>query len=767
MDSPICTENNHAPFKDQIDDETVMFDLDMSVDGMPDTPLKNDDNDSDTQKSRTNQSGNSLSALPSRRESRLKSENASRSASFSGLADNVHLEDIYEYDWADSDSESPGGKNEKESYIVQEILADYLKIKSFKRKYPDLSRRAMDAYERSWLQQEGIVPVGRADLGLTALKTDDVMKLLQQDYPEVHVALTDLFRRRKFKTTIENQKRQYEAARIERGEARAEAARRRALDSAADYNHRLISERLNSRRCYWDLQTMQIHIPQRKYKLLDYTNIPTGAVIPGQFAEYYMNYTPEQLSYLPLSRVLYPHPLQKHKNPPPLPTTLRFGSIKPKVSTPPVVMTTTNSDFGDQYSTGGDNSRLMDPSNHHYNNDNNNYNNNNNSNNHIMNSTDGVHRGVHHTDGTFSATGNGNTNSNTFSTESDVDKANSSIYRRFKTNVGDMNTENPSCVVCGQLALNYIRCSECKLIGHPKCLDIPDSMIPGVKSYAWTCLECKRCVECNDSGQEDQMMFCDRCDRGYHAFCVGLGRIPNGKWECLLCEALPTPAKKGRPRKYAPKDMDDLPWGYSVRKPCKPKVKSISNFPRPKPMYDIKKDAPVRLLTPAASHNILLSTAAAGGGGVGGGNTSGNIEVPKRRRGRPPKKKPIIPSLPTPISSYIQNPSSFTAAPSEISASLPTAPSTPRPENESHPVTYPTITTTNTTTTIATVSNAIAPEKEVPCNDKIPNSQEKTEESTPHNPVEISEGDKVTVKHDSEVSISDVTNLNDSNNVEK
>nr|CAH8850763.1 unnamed protein product [Trichobilharzia regenti] len=705
MDSPICTENNHAPFKDQIDDETVMFDLDMSVDdGMPDTPLKNDDNDSDTQKSRTNQSGNSLSALPSRRESRLKSETASRSASFSGLADNVHLEDIYEYDWADSDSESPGGKHEKESYIVQEILADYLKIKSFKRKYPDLTRRAMDAYERSWLQQEGIVPVGRADLGLTALKTDDVMKLLQQDYPEVHVALTDLFRRRKFKTTIENQKRQYEAARIERGEARAEAARRRALDSAADYNHRLITERLNSRRCYWIYKQCKFIFHKE-------------TVIPGQFAEYYMNYTPEQLSYLPLSRVLYPHPLQKHKNPPPLPTTLRFGSIKPKVvvSTPTPVV----GDVGDQYSTSVDNSRLMDPSNHYH------YNNGDNNNNHIMNSTDGVYRSVHHTDGTFSATDNGNTNSNTFSTESDVDKANSSIYRRFKTNAGDMNTENPCCVVCGQLALNYIRCSECKLIGHPKCLDIPDSMIPGVKSYAWTCLECKRCVECNDSGQEDQMMFCDRCDRGYHAFCVGLGRIPNGKWECLLCEALPTPAKKGRPRKYAPKDMDDLPWGYNVRKPCKPKVKTITNFSRPKPVYDMK-DTPVRLLAPA-SHNILPSPAAGGVGG--GGNNSGNIEVPKRRRGRPPKKNRIIPTFQTPISPYIPNPSSFTPTASEVSASLSTAPSIPPPGNESHTNTYP---ATTTTTSTATVSSTIAPENEIPCNDKISNSQRKQK-----NPLQI------------------------------
>lgn len=52
----------------------------------------------------------------------------SRSTSISGLTDNVNLEDIYEYDWADSDSESPGGKHEKESYIVQEVLADFLKV---------------------------------------------------------------------------------------------------------------------------------------------------------------------------------------------------------------------------------------------------------------------------------------------------------------------------------------------------------------------------------------------------------------------------------------------------------------------------------------------------------------------------------------------------------------------------------------------------------------------------------------------------------------
>ncbi|CAH8555381.1 unnamed protein product [Heterobilharzia americana] len=590
MDFPGCTENSHAPFKDQIDDETVMFDLDMSVDVLPDTPSKNDDGDSDTQKTR----------------------------------------------------------HEKESYIVQEILADFLKIKSFKRKYPDLTRRAMDAYERSWLQQEGIVPVVAQIL------------LLQQDYPEVHVALTDLFRRRRFKATVESQKRQYEAARIERGEARAEAARRRALDSAADYNHRLVSERLSSRRCYWDLQTMQIHIPQRKYKLLEYPNFPGGAypvaVIPGQFAEYFMSYTPEQLSYLPLSRILYPYPQRKHKNPPPLPATLQFGSIKPKISTPVV----SSCDVGDQSSLGVDNSRSTDFLNHQ-----------------TVNSIDG-HRSVP-TDGSFLASC-GVSNSHASVSESETDKVNNSLlYRRFKTRV-EMNTENPTCVVCGQLALNYIRCSECKLIGHSKCLDIPDSMLPGVKSYDWTCLECKRCMECNDSGQEDQMMFCDRCDRGYHAFCVGLGRIPNGKWECLLCESIPTPARKGRPRKNVPRDLDDLPWGYSPKG------------------HD--------------SYNIVQS-------GIS------NTEVPKRRRGRPPTKNRIISTLPPPlICPYIPNRTSFSSSRSDLSSPLPNFPSTPLPNkviaaetDEPSAVQYPN-------------SSIVNAKKELSCEDKIDISHEKNEDLT-------------------------------------
>lgn len=45
-------EDLHAPLKDQIDDETILFDLDTSMDAGRDMNItSNYDNDSDTQKS--------------------------------------------------------------------------------------------------------------------------------------------------------------------------------------------------------------------------------------------------------------------------------------------------------------------------------------------------------------------------------------------------------------------------------------------------------------------------------------------------------------------------------------------------------------------------------------------------------------------------------------------------------------------------------------------------------------------------------------------
>lgn len=50
-----------------------------------------------------------------------------------------------------------------------------------------------------------------------------------------------------------------------------------------------------------------------------------------------------------------------------------------------------------------------------------------------------------------------------------------------------------------------------------------------IKTYPWQCMECKTCIVCGQPHHEEEMMFCDVCDRGYHTFCVGLSALPSGK----------------------------------------------------------------------------------------------------------------------------------------------------------------------------------------------------------------------------------------------
>ena len=82
---------------------------------------------------------------------------------------------------------------------------------------------------------------------------------------------------------------------------------------------------------------------------------------------------------------------------------------------------------------------------------------------------------------------------------------------------------------------SLIHCSECENSGHPTCLDMSPQLVRIIKTYSWQCMECKRCTLCNDPHDEDKMLFCDECDRGYHSFCVGLTQIPIGRWICDKC----------------------------------------------------------------------------------------------------------------------------------------------------------------------------------------------------------------------------------------
>lgn len=52
-----------------------------------------------------------------------------------------------------------------EHYFIQEQISQYLGIMSFKRKYPDLRRRAIDMQERDYLKEKGLVSEMACDLG--------------------------------------------------------------------------------------------------------------------------------------------------------------------------------------------------------------------------------------------------------------------------------------------------------------------------------------------------------------------------------------------------------------------------------------------------------------------------------------------------------------------------------------------------------------------------------------------------------------------------
>uniref|UniRef100_A0A8I3W2V4 Double PHD fingers 2 n=1 Tax=Callithrix jacchus TaxID=9483 RepID=A0A8I3W2V4_CALJA len=73
--------------------------------------------------------------------------------------------------------------------------------------------------------------------------------------------------------------------------------------------------------------------------------------------------------------------------------------------------------------------------------------------------------------------------------------------------------------------------------GHPSCLQFTPVMMAAVKTYRWQCIECKCCNICGTSENDDQLLFCDDCDRGYHMYCLtpSMSEPPEGSWSCHLC----------------------------------------------------------------------------------------------------------------------------------------------------------------------------------------------------------------------------------------
>lgn len=120
--------------------------------------------------------------------------------------------------------------------------------------------------------------------------------------------------------------------------------------------------------------------------------------------------------------------------------------------------------------------------------------------------------------------------------------------------------------------------------GHPSCLQFTPVMMAAVKTYRWQCIECKCCNICGTSENDvsspslthhsvlcapdppglsriqvvwarglkclllsrsfqDQLLFCDDCDRGYHMYCLNppMSEPPEGEFTTQLYGIYQTP----------------------------------------------------------------------------------------------------------------------------------------------------------------------------------------------------------------------------------
>ncbi|XP_014661869.1 PREDICTED: LOW QUALITY PROTEIN: PHD finger protein 10-like [Priapulus caudatus] len=391
------------------------------------------------------------------------------------------VEKLFEYQWPRTKS--------GERYFLQEQISEYLAVKSFKRKPRLDTTRGGHTGEKISAGAWRSNGVGVRPWNLRARRQREIARSDgQKDYPLKYLEYTKVLADRE-REKINNRNKEYGAARADQEKLKAYI--RKAMRSAAEFNVLFNKERREERQAYFDLQTQRIQYPANKMLKVDKaTTGPSAypvALIPGQFQNYYKRYTPEELRYLPVNTVLY-------------------GPPRPAQS------------FVGEAQSGGHGLQLRD------------------SDSDSASATD-------------SSSDSGSDSSSSSEGEAEKQEEYTSP-KPPKPLVGPIVAgyqpkvkPDAKCGVClkGSESNKHNRpesplhCSQCDNSGHPTCLELTDEMVPIIKNYPWQCMDCKTCMCCLDPYDEDKMMFCDMCDRGYHTFCVGLRNIPTGRWVCEDC----------------------------------------------------------------------------------------------------------------------------------------------------------------------------------------------------------------------------------------
>lgn len=187
-------------------------------------------------------------------------------------------------------------------YMLQEQVAQFLGIKSFKRKYPGIHRRPVDMQERDFIRESCLASEAMCDMGLTAVKREDILDIMYTDFQHKYEEYCKHQRDRQAKDVSNKQKALSLAASQEKNKLDIVE---QAVQSAFQWNATFNKARKDQRRACLDLQTFTVHYPKAKMKQIN--KPPPGnyplALVPGQYSDYYKRYNPVELSKLPLNTV--------------------------------------------------------------------------------------------------------------------------------------------------------------------------------------------------------------------------------------------------------------------------------------------------------------------------------------------------------------------------------------------------------------------------------------------------------------------------------
>jgi len=108
-----------------------------------------------------------------------------------------------------------------------------------------------------------------------------------------------------------------------------------------------------------------------------------------------------------------------------------------------------------------------------------------------------------------------------------------------KIETSKKNPKIQTCTVCTEHSQDdkMVFCEGCDRGYHTSChspqlKDIPD--------FGWFCALCdpsKHCNVCDKDDDDASILLCDGCDKGYHLYCLSppMVVIPKGKWYCNEC----------------------------------------------------------------------------------------------------------------------------------------------------------------------------------------------------------------------------------------